>query len=62
MRDKSTTVLVFLTFLGMVGLYVAAWMAYQKYQEYAPTIQKDIAAAQNASSSVTGLLSALGGG
>jgi hypothetical protein len=62
MTDRRTAALVFLTFLGMVGLYVGLWLAYKKYQEYAPTIQADIAAAQNAGSSVTGLLSALKGG
>jgi uncharacterized membrane protein required for colicin V production len=34
MHDKTTGVLIVLTFLGMVGIYVGAWMAYQKYQAY----------------------------
>jgi hypothetical protein len=51
--------LVFLTFIGMVGLYIGLYMAYLKWEQYAPTIQADVAAAQNATSSVTGLLKTL---
>jgi hypothetical protein len=31
-RERSLFVLVLLTFLGMVGLYVGMYLAYQKYQ------------------------------
>jgi len=39
MRERSTAVLVLLTFVGMVGIYVVLWMAYQKYQQYSATLQ-----------------------
>lgn len=39
MRDKTTAILVLLTFLGMVGIYVGLFMAYQKYQAYSAQLQ-----------------------
>ena len=33
MNNKSTAILIVLTFLGMVGLYVILYRAYQKYQD-----------------------------
>jgi len=57
--DRTLDLLVFLTFIGMVGLYIGLYMAYLKWEQYAPTIQADVAAAQNATSSVTGLLKTL---
>lgn len=33
-REKTQFALVVLVAVGMVGIYVGAWMAYQKYQEY----------------------------
>ena len=32
-KDKSVIVMIALTFLGMIGLYVILYRAYQKYQE-----------------------------
>ncbi len=62
MQGKSIAVMVFLTFLGMVGLYVGLYMAWQKYQQYAPTIQKvsaELSSAGAAGSSVPGLITGL---
>jgi DNA-binding transcriptional regulator of glucitol operon len=49
MREGTVGTLVLLTFVGMVGLYIGAWMAYQKYQQYAATFQ-------NSGGGVSGLL------
>jgi hypothetical protein len=62
MNDRTANLLIFLTFVGMVGLYIGLWMAYQKWQQYAPTIEKDVSAVQGASSGVTGLLTSLTSG
>jgi hypothetical protein len=46
----------------MVGLYVGLYLAWQKYQQYAPAIAKlstDVSAVQSATTPVTGLLSLL---
>jgi hypothetical protein len=32
--SKSNTTLIWLTFLGMVGIYIAGYYGYQKYQSY----------------------------
>ena len=53
MKDRTLLVLVGLTFLGMVGLYVGMWLAYQKYQSYQTTLEQKGA--------VGGLLSLLAG-
>jgi hypothetical protein len=34
MRDRTQGILILLTFVGIVGLYVGAWLAYQKAQPY----------------------------
>ena len=62
MQGKGIAVMILLTFLGMVGLYVGLYMAWQKYQQYAPAIQKvsdSLSSVQDAGTSVTGLLSAI---
>lgn len=53
MSQRTVFALVLLTFLGMVGIYVGAWLAYQKYKAYQTTLQQQGA--------VGGLLSLLGG-
>jgi hypothetical protein len=40
MRDKTQAVLILLTFLGIVGLYVGLYLAWQKYQGYQATFQQ----------------------
>ena len=57
MREGTIGTLVLLTFLGMVGLYVGLYLAWQKYQTYAPAIDKVSADLTSANSSVTGILS-----
>lgn len=32
--------LILLTFVGMVGIYIGAWIAWQKYQAYQQTYQQ----------------------
>ncbi|HVV01394.1 MAG TPA: hypothetical protein VHH88_08530 [Verrucomicrobiae bacterium] len=32
--NKSLSTLVLLTFLGMVGIYIGAYLAWRKYQAY----------------------------
>jgi len=32
--NKTTSTLILLTFIGMVGIYIGAYYAWQKYQEY----------------------------
>jgi hypothetical protein len=62
MREGTIGTLVLLTFLGMVGLYVGLYLAWQKYQTYAPTLDKlsaDATAVAGSGSAVTGLLSLL---
>jgi hypothetical protein len=39
MRDRTQFWLVVLTFVGMVGLYIGAWLAYQKYLAYQKQLQ-----------------------
>jgi len=50
---KTERALVLFIFLGMVGIYVAGWLAYQKYQAYQARLQ--------AQGTVGGLLSILSG-
>jgi hypothetical protein len=64
MREGTLGTLVLLTFLGMVGLYIGLYLAWQKYQLYAPTIDKlstEVTSAQGAGagvvSAITGLVS-----
>jgi hypothetical protein len=35
---KAERTLILLTFLGMVGLYIAGYLAWQKYQAYQATL------------------------
>jgi hypothetical protein len=44
--------MIVLTFVGMVGIYVGLYLAWQKYQEYSATLQ--------GGGGVAGLLSLLG--
>lgn len=37
-RVKTERTLILLTFLGIVGIYIGAWLAYQKYQAYQATL------------------------
>jgi len=37
---KSERALILLTFLGMVGIYIGAWYAYQQYQAYQAKLQQ----------------------
>ena len=64
MREGTLGTLVLLTFLGMVGLYIGLYLAWQKYQQYQPTIDKlstEVTSAQGAGagviSAITGLVS-----
>jgi hypothetical protein len=62
MREGTIGTLVLLTFLGMVGLYVGFYLAWQKYQKYAPAIDKisgEVASVSSAGSSIGDLLSAV---
>jgi len=62
MRENTLAVLILFTFLGMVGLYVGLWMAWKKYQQYAPTIQAasdQLDSIKKAGGSVSSLLSLL---
>lgn len=59
MNDRTTSVLVFLTFLLVVGLWVVLYLAYQKYQQYAATLQSDTSSVTGALSSASGLLATL---
>ena len=38
--EKTTRLLILLTFVGMVGIYVGAYIAWQKYQTYQQTYQQ----------------------
>ena len=53
-RDDFTFGLIALTFLGMVGLYVGIYLAWQKWQEYQPAIT-------NATNTTGNLMALLGG-
>jgi hypothetical protein len=57
MREGTIGTLVLLTFLGMVGLYVGLYLAWQKYQQYAPALDKVSTELAGASSGVNGILS-----
>jgi hypothetical protein len=39
-RDRTTAVLILLTFVGMVGIYIGAYYAWQKYQAYQANYNK----------------------
>ena len=54
MRDRTNFTLILLTFLGMVGIYIGAWLAYQKYQQYQAQI--------NQTGNTLGVLGSLFGG
>lgn len=47
--NKTASTLIVLTFIGMVGIYIGAYYAYQKYKSY------------KADASVSGALNLLGG-
>jgi hypothetical protein len=49
-KERTAFTLVLLTFVGMVGIYVGLYLAYQKYQDYQ---------AQYSSQGVGGLLTSL---
>ncbi len=40
MRERTQGLLILLTFLGVLGLYIGAWLVYQKYQAYQATLQQ----------------------
>jgi uncharacterized membrane protein len=61
MSERNIGILVLLTFLGMVGLYVGLYLAWQKYQEYEPTLTKLSDEASSLSTGASGILSALTG-
>lgn len=52
---KTLVAVIYLTFLGMVGLYIAAYFAYQIYEEYAPTIEKYATEAESVGTSVSSI-------
>ncbi len=57
MRDRSQFVLILLTFLGVVGIYIGLWIAYQKYQLYKGQLDQ---ASQGGIGGILGLLSGIG--
>jgi len=55
MPDRRIALLVFLTFAGMVGIYVGAWMAYKKYQEYSASLQSSANSVNNVLTLIKGV-------
>ena len=53
--NRGLSTVIVLTFLGMVGLYVGLYLAYQKYQLYAPQINSALNTAQSTSNEVSGV-------
>lgn len=57
--SRTVTAVIFLTFLGMVGLYVGLYLAYLKYQQYAPQINSAAASLTSGESALSGVTNVL---